>query len=171
MSLILTSRHGYVTVLEDPGVPGVICLDYPKTIATWPAFEDIKCIITRVQLQLPENFQFQHAVGGQIYLYTFGSRIGEVTVTGLAFGQACADGPQCGAQGAAVESHGIDELVVFYKSRRVSVSSSAIVVALGKNTCFNGYMVGLFTDVLDPKIDLYQFSMRLHVDPGSINCP
>lgn len=166
MAAIFTPRHGYVAILTEDVEVGVVCPGYARPVTDFEAPETLKCIVTRVSLNMPENFQFQHSLDRLIYTYVFGSRISEATISGVAFALDCAEGPQ--GAGGTDAFHGIERLLQYYKQYRISQRAPSILFTVGVDTAFDGFITGMNADVLDPKIDLYQFSMRIHFDPAGV---
>lgn len=50
-----------------------------------------RSIITRIGVSHAGNYQFLHTLGNSVYIYTFGDRMGQVTVHGLSFAKQCAE--------------------------------------------------------------------------------
>jgi hypothetical protein len=170
MPLILTPRHGFVAVLDDPVEPAELCPSYHTTLPDWDGPNVLKCFVTRTQLNFPEGFQFQHSMDELIYAYVFGSRIGEVTVSGIAFALLCQTGGSGCSDADPDKVHGIERIFDYYQKHKISKQADPVKLTIGFAKCFNGFLTAFAAGVLDPKIDLYEFSLRLHCDPKDFAC-
>lgn len=121
-------------------------------------FASHRSIITRMTLGHQCNTQFLHTIGNEIYIYVFGDRIGQVTLSGISFAADC--------NGA--RTHGFEEVLRWYEQYRVAAQRDPVKVMIGQ-TGMNGFVVGLNGDVIDPAMRLMQWSLTLMVLPGKGN--
>lgn len=102
-------------------------------------------IVTGVSLELSGNYQFLHTVNDFVYFYSFGDRVGLLTITGVGFLKMC-PGAKNGAK--------IFEIYEYYnKNKAVARNGKALDVVLltpdGKTIELHGFITGV-------KIDLNQ---------------
>ena len=111
-------------------------------------------IITRLTLSTQGNFQFLHTIGNDIYIYVFGDRVGQVTLSGLSL---------AGCEGAY--GHGIEQILRWYGENRVARRKSPVIVSIGAATAIEGFVTGLTADTLDAQTRIMQYSLQLAVLP------
>lgn len=112
--------------------------------------------ISGFALELNGNYQFLHTVNDFIYVYAFGDRIGELTVSGFGFSQTCGN----------ASSAKIDNLFTFYNDNRISKKSNLTVqLGEGGNAIFWAFLTGMRVEVQDPQTGVAQWSLRFNVLP------
>lgn len=121
-------------------------------------FPGFKSILTEVSLGLDGNYQFVHTLKSIIYIYTFGDRISQLRLGGLAFQAACNAG----------QGTGIEALLGYYEQNRIAARSQPIQVQIGTEAAgrFRGYLTHFKADLLKPEARITYFSLLLHVIPG-----
>lgn len=154
MPVILTGSPGRVVALQEPGVPASA---RAVRFDSFGGFSDFRSIITRVFISKNGNFQFMHTLGGDIMLYVFGDRVGQLGISGFAFQQACIDG------GAG--PLGIERVHKFYEQNRIAARARPLLVTIGAFTTFVCYLAKFSSDVADPQTQLHQFDMSLVLIP------
>lgn len=117
-----------------------------------------RAIITQCGLMLNGNFQFLHTLNDTIFLYVFGRRIGEMSVSGISFGATCP---------GSDNQEGITEVIQKYEENQLAVRSSPIKIALGPKMIFNTFLTGMQESVSDPETSLGQWSFRFSSFPAS----
>lgn len=150
---VFSNNPGRVLVLTDPAVPS----RFSFTLEGWSGFETLQAIITRVTVAKQGNYQFLHSLGGTIYVYAFGDRIGQITVAGVAFERSCSE--------AATGLVGVENVQQYYEQHRLAGRELPLKLTIGVATTFVAYLVGLATDVADEKNGLWQFAMQLALIP------
>jgi len=154
---------GRVVQLADDHTQGTlrfVDIKFPDQIT----FTAHKSIITRLTVAHQCNYQFLHTVGNEIYIYVFGDRIGQVTISGMSFTEACC-GPTNPFSG---NGHGFEEIMKWYEAHRVAAQQQPIEVMIGQ-TGIQGFVVGLSGDVVDPATRLMQFGLTIMVLPKKGN--
>jgi hypothetical protein len=155
-SLAEDSNRGRVSLLE--GAPGAF------QMADWRTgggnLTTFKSLITDVGIQERGNYQFLHTLGNDIYLYIFGDRIGEFSVSGVSFwsvstGRGCDNNPM---------DLGITRVITWYRENRVVAREQPIIATLGTRS-FQLYLVGLRASVSNLNQRMFQFSMDLAMLP------
>ena len=157
------------------GAPGrVIAVQDPMTVLTtrtlgingkpWK-FESYKAILTRVAVARQANYQFMHTLGDGIYLYVFGDRVGQMVISGIAFGASCdapvnAKNPQ---KPPAIT--GAEQILKFYEDNKVSKRESPVSITLGISTTLLGYLGQMQIEASDPETRMFQFSLPFTIIP------
>ena len=128
----------------------------PKSLGL--TFSACKAIVLRVGLGAQTNAQFLHTLGGDIYIYVFGDRIGGMTIEGLCGAYAC------GATGA---QHGIEQTFAWYEAHKLSVKRAPLLITIGASTVFTAYLESFSTDVPNVYVlpGIMSFTLNLKVLP------
>ena len=112
-----------------------------------------RAIITQAAVVQNDNYQFLHTLADTIYVYIFGTRIGELTVSGLAFAELCDTG-----------SDGPTEVFRWYRDNRISQRREEIQVVFG-DTPFDCFLTGMSAQITDAENILTQWTYRFSVFP------
>lgn len=150
---VFSNNPGRVLVLTDPAVPS----RFSFNLEAWDGFETLRAIITRVTVSKQGNYQFLHSLGGTIYIYVFGDRIGQITVSGVAFERGCEE-DETGRLG-------IENVQEFYETNRLANRELPLKLTIGVATTFVAYLVGAATSVVDEGMGLWQFALQLSLIP------
>jgi len=112
--------------------------------------------ISGFALELNGNYQFLHTVNDFIYVYAFGDRIGELTVSGFGFSQTCGN----------ASSAKICNLFDFYTQNRIGRKGD-LSVHIGEcpDANFWAFLTGMRVEVQDPQTAIAQWSLRFNVLP------
>ena len=147
------------------GVPGrVLSIDDPTTHGMLPlvtvkpgniSFKEQSSIITHVSLSHGTNHQFLHTLGGDIYVYVFGDRVGQMQIAGLCFAADC-DAPNA--------DHGVEYMIKWYDQYKLSVRKEKVTVMLG-HTPVDGFITDVNFGTYDTKLMLVQFTLGMHIVP------
>jgi hypothetical protein len=119
--------------------------------------------ITGYSLDMGTNHQFLHSLDNFIYLYAFGDRIGELTLSGLAFTGSCVQNNGGGDISNAMSQCAI---LSYYNDSRVSNSNGtkASLISIGNcSKILRGFLTGMRLDVPDPSAPVVQWALRYHV--------
>lgn len=138
---------------QDPAAAGTMRFISLEPALTWRAHTSI---ITRITVSHQGNFQFLHTIGNDVYIYVFGDRIGQVTISGLSMTK------NCGAGGDGM--HGFEKILRWYKENRIAQRKAPVVVSIGQ-TPIEGFVVGLTGDAIDPATRIIQYGLQLAVMP------
>ena len=123
-------------------------------------------ILTGVQLELSGNYQFLHTVNDFVYFYSFGDRVGLLTLTGVSFLNTCDSVEKDGAK--------LFRIYDWYNENKATKrEGKSLLVAL---TPPKGEPVRLYGFVTGVKVDLQQgntgpigyWTVRLEVLPYQI---
>jgi hypothetical protein len=128
----------------------------------------IELPITGFTLDLGTNHQFLHTLDEFIYVYAFGDRIGELTLSGVAF-----FGPAYDANGCAdlSEKLGPNSLLQHYLAKRIGrgekaggPASTLILIDAEKDAgVLTGFLTGMRMDVPNPSLPIVQWVLRYNV--------
>lgn len=119
--------------------------------------------ITGYSLDMGTNHQFLHSLDNFIYLYAFGDRIGELTLSGMSFTGSCVQNNGGGDISAAM---GQCSILSYYKDNRVSNSEGTKVSKISLGNCSNilcGFLTGMRLDMPNPSAPIVQWALRYHV--------
>lgn len=126
-------------------------------------FQTQRALVTRLTVSQQVNLQFLHTLGGLIYVYVFGDRMGSVGLSGLAAG--CSDCASPGFTGPPASTMGgAEAMLSWYKNVKASSRQSPIRVLVGK-TVIEGFVTGFTEDVVDPSIALVQWGAQIAALP------
>jgi len=120
-------------------------------------FAQQKSIITRMTVAQSSSYQFLHTLGGDIYIYVFGERIGTMSISGLSFAKSCAPGDD--------GQHGLEKMLKWYKQYRLSARPTPVNILIGSSTTLQAFVSDITGDVVDPSLFLVQWTMNLMVIP------
>jgi len=153
MAITMFSKAaGLVSAFPDPTIP----IKASLRMEGWGGFDEFKAIVTRVTVSSQGNYQFLHTLGGDVFIYVFGDRVGQLSVSGLAFDSTCDD---------PAGSIGVERVFSYYNSNRVAARKTPIKVTIGLATTVKAYLIGLGADVADPKSRIWQYNMQLALIP------
>ena len=122
-------------------------------------FQSMKSIITRLTVSSRGNFQFLHTLGGDIYIYVFGERMGQMTLSGLSFASDCRD------DNTNTQEHGLENMMDYYRDNCISTRSDPVTMLIGQSATVTGFIVGMDAAIIDPQLYLAQWSMEMMVVP------
>lgn len=155
MATVISTRRGQVVIATDPGVPAQL---QAVNVAGWGGGNSMNAIITRCTVSQQGNFQFLHTLGNYIYVYVFGDRMGQMSLSGLAFQGAC--GPN------AKNSAGITNVLQFYNANRIAgASGKPVQVTLATNPTLQGFLTGGSCDLSEPYDLIWQFDFQFSLIP------
>jgi hypothetical protein len=150
-------NRGRVTVLDRPGASPTEII----TVPGWGGFTGFKSVITGFSLSEQANFQFQHSLGNEIFAYVFGDKIGQVTVGGLSFFDACDTG------GLAGGPLGLARVREYYQRNKISTRPTPLLITLQPSTVLPCFLVAFRGQVADPALRLFEFALTLALIPES----
>jgi hypothetical protein len=119
--------------------------------------------ITGFSLDLSTNHQFIHTLDEFIYVYAFGDRVGELTLTGVAFFN---QPRSTGAPGINQCNKVADprDVYSYYLKNRLSRSMTPTQINInGGEVRLIGFLTGLRMEVPDPRLPIMQWSLRFNV--------
>lgn len=116
-----------------------------------------RSIVTNFTFNENVNAQFTHTMGDDIYVNVFGNRIGQLNVTGLSFASTDCD----------TGSHGITDIINYYRRNRISSNSQPIVISIGGNggITAQGALIGANYSATNPETMMVQYNLTIVVVP------
>jgi hypothetical protein len=157
MGVIFEVRPGYAVRLPDDAGPNPLTID----VGGFGDGQAMKSIITQMSIRRGANAQFVHTLQDLIYIYSFGERIGSITVAGLSFVAMCSD------QGNV--RTGIEMVLDWYEANRLGGDRAGPLQILigggGGSGTFKGYLIGLEVDVTRPDFRLANFALQFQTLP------
>jgi hypothetical protein len=154
MADIFVSSPGSVVVVASPGIPMKLSMQ------RWGGFSSMNSILTGIQTQTKSGVQYMYSLRDMIYIYTFGERLAPMSISGLAFAQACVDANFVGPPTLQQSSHGIELALRYYGENRVAKLGAPVTITLGVQTTFYGFMDGGSFNVTDPDSMIGNFSFN-----------
>jgi hypothetical protein len=154
MPVYFSGGAGRAIVLQDPAAQGTVTL-----AALDPSFDWVsqRSLITRATFAHQVNFQVSHSLGNDVYVYVFGDRIGQVTISGLSLAADCEAGSN--------NSHGAELAYAWYQDNRLAARQAPVRVTVGVRTVIEGFVIGLGQDVVSPDSLLMSFALTLMTLP------
>lgn len=151
MPILFQSENGRVVQLNEPAMQSRAIF---KLSDTPISFQAQASIVTRLTISKRVNMQFLHAIGSQIYVYSFGDRIGQASLSGLAFTDVC----------SARDLLGAEQMLMWYKQHKASVRRDPVKIMIGKQT-LETFITDFTEDVVDPTTNLVQWGATLALLP------
>ena len=146
---------GRTVACLDTHAQGTTSLVTPEPNISW---SNHKSIITRVTVAQQGNFQFLHTIGNDVYIYVFGDRIGQASISGLSMAADCAGGGG---------GHGFEKVAEWYGENRLAQKKAPITVTIGR-TPVEGFVTGFTSDLIDPSTRIMQYTIQLVVLPEKV---
>ena len=153
-NVLFPNAQGQVIAVEEAGLPSLLQISLGGGASPFTGYISMKAIITRIAMKHSPNVNLRHMVGNAVHISVFGDKIGPATVTGIAIGAPCGDSDKLG----------IEHVAAYYESNKASAQEDPIKLTIG-TTSYKGYLLGLSTDVADPKTNVWQFSLDLVIVP------
>ena len=156
MPLIFETIPGSVLAVKDGGVAGMMSPPLVEMRPNRIQFQSQKSIFTRLMLAHAANYQFLHTLGGDIYIYVFGDRIGDLTLSGLSFSINC--------EAKGDREHGLEKMLKWWKANRLSKRKEPVQVMVGL-TPIQGFVTNFSADTFDHSAKIIQFVLSLKILP------
>jgi len=159
-------NRGHAQLLFRPGSgsPGsIVSLTSPPSTRAggreipWGGFVNFKSIITNLVVAEQTNHQFVHTLGGDIYIYSFGDRIGSLGIGGVASYNNCGDGG-----GGRI---GIAHVLNYYRQTKLTAREAPLKVTIAPDTVLQGFLYRFRGQVLDVAQRLFQFHLDMALIP------
>lgn len=158
MTVFFSKSIGRVVRLIDPSVP---CQTHFFGMGGDKiTFTEQRSIVTRLVCSQAVNVQFLHTLGSSVYIYVFGDRVGQITLSGLGFQNPCV-----GQSADSCDSMtGLEGMYKWYRKNRVAARKRPILVTLGSES-LEGFVLDFNADVIDVANGLSQWQMQLATLP------
>lgn len=151
MGLVISAARGKVVVVSDPTVPANI---KAVTVDGWGGGESMNAIITRCSVSQIGNFQFLHTLGNYIYVYVFGDRMGQLSLSGLAFDSSCNSSVQ-----------GVSRVLDFYQQNRIAKRATPVKITLGTGPTLEGFLISGDANLAEAYDLIWQFDFNFSLIP------
>jgi hypothetical protein len=151
MPFVFTNPGRAAVVSSSQAIPGLIGLE------GWDGYLTFKSILTGIGVSGQTAAQFSHSLRDHIYVYSFGERVGDLSVQGLAFAGTC--------EAASMRSTGLDWLIYYYNNFRLSTIGRPVTVVVGALTALGGFLTGFSAQAQDPETGLTQFTLQFKYPP------
>lgn len=157
MSKIFQSKPGMVQVVDlgDGGGPGVLSISGAGNLASQQGV-----VITGIGVDQRVNIQFVSSLQKVIYVYSFGDKMGQITVSGLAFHKICPGNGQQGYLGA-------QSLLEYYDKNRAISEDRLMKVSIG-GYAIQGYMVSANLQTSSAEFKTMAFTLNIISVPKQI---
>jgi hypothetical protein len=112
--------------------------------------------LTGFSLELSTNHQFLHSLNDLIYVFAFGDRVGELTLTGVSFVGEC----EAAQKGKALK------ILNYYLQKRLSKTLKPAFIKLNgedASTQMLGFLTGVRTEMMNPELPIVQWILRYSV--------
>jgi hypothetical protein len=171
---IFSAQPGRVVAVTGNGLPMQLIIGNPPLpglpdsrfrTADGDTFNNFRAIIQSLGIAAQSGVQFMHTLRDYIYVYVFGERVGDLSIGGLAFHSACDDEEVDAAQSAT----GLERVLQYYQSFRVTSYPLALTVAIGTTLAFDAFLVGANGNIVNPETNLAQFQFQLKYIPNQID--
>jgi hypothetical protein len=155
MTKIFTAQPGQVHVVDlGGGAPGVLSV----TGEGGRLSRQEGVIITSIGVGQQVNAQFTPSLEKVIYVYSFGDRMGQITVNGVAFDKTCRD--KRGYLGAR-------SIFSYYDKSRAVEEDRIMKVSIGGKT-FQGYLTSMDLRTSSPELKLMGFTLSIVTIPKQV---
>lgn len=158
MPVIFEKNRGAVVRVDDPTAQARVGFVGFKDAAEAISFASQQSIITRLTISQQANVQFLHTLGAAIYVYVFGDRIGNLSLSGLSFAAPCDDNNQ-------VQDHGMVLMLDWYRKNRVSKSGAPVRITIGTNVTIEGFVTSSSFDTVEPESGMVQWGLSMQTLP------
>jgi len=167
-----------MAVIFDPQIEGmVVALSLGRGIPASMRIKDVKgkqwdistLTITNFSLDQQSNTQFLPTLRRALYIYSFGDKIGNLVLSGVAFHKSYRTTPFATIFGCArgrLPFIGLRDLDKFYRKNNISKSIKPLFVSFGSLT-IRGFLTGYRAQSLDPELNLVRFSMSIAIPPNT----
>jgi hypothetical protein len=120
-------------------------------------FSSVTVPVTGFALELNTNHQFVHSLNELIYVFSFGDRVGELTMTGLSFVGDCDDAKA--AQVTQVFSHYLQKRL----AKNLTPAKITVGDAAGGSAQLLGFLTGMRAEMSNPELPIVQWVLRYAV--------
>lgn len=153
MTVLFSNNAGKVSVLSDKSAGSMIALATIRATAQG-GHNDFNgdIILTKISSNQQTNTQFLNTIGGSVYIYVFGDRVGQLTLGGLCFDNDCSKTSEFPVR------HGVENLLVWYKNNKVTNAESPMSISIGLQTIFSGHLLSLNVDGSDAASRVVSFN-------------
>lgn len=148
MSYVFGNAHGTVKAFSlQPAIPAVLKISN---------LSSTKLAVTSVGFGKDANAQFMHTLGGYVYVYAFGQRIGMIDINGVVFMRYCDTG-----------GDGLSAIMNFYDNYNIGDHDAIVTVTIGTTSIFplRGLLRSLRSTFSDASTGVLGFTLTLALPP------
>lgn len=153
MSIFITCEGGVYkhTPGNECAADNIVVIKVDGFVATVP--------VTGYAMELSTNHQFLHSLDEFIYVFAFGDRVGELTLSGVAF-----TGCVSSASGSVTDANP-ESVYNHYLQNRLSAKMAPTQITLGGATSAKllGFLTGMRLEVPNPANPIAQWVLRYQV--------
>jgi hypothetical protein len=118
--------------------------------------------ITGFRLELASNHQFLHTLSNFIYVFSFGDRVGELTISGVVV-TGCSASNDAGSAPNATDSS-MAKLYDRYLKKRLAANLTPSLITIGNSpVSLLGFLTGMSMEIPNPALPIAQWSFRYNV--------
>lgn len=160
---LFQSKPGTVKMLVPEG--GIT----PGALFTWQgsapggaggvANRPMPIVVTSVGYNQSINIQLMSTLKKTVYIYSFGDKVGDLAVSGLAFDRNCDNN---------TTGWGVDAMFKYYLENRAIKENQTITVTLGSNN-ITGLLVGMQLDLESVEFKTMRFTLFVKAFPKDVN--
>jgi len=143
MAYMFPSQTGVPAVIADPSASSGT---FTASMAGWAGSNSTHCLITGVSLSTQGNYQFLLTLRNYTYVYVFGERMGDFTVSGVSLAGLCGS-----------TTDGMPSAIDYYVSHAISNTGTPIAVSIGGWAMY-AFLIGATFSHQDAKNRLGQFA-------------
>jgi hypothetical protein len=116
--------------------------------------------VTGFRLELSSNHQFLHTLNNFIYVFSFGDRVGELTISGVVV-TGCSNS-NTGETNTSKSS--ISDLYKRYLERRLATNLKPSLITIGdSDISLLGFLTGMSMEIPNPAMPIAQWAFRYNV--------
>ena len=155
----------YLFQSRAPGTVTVTEFKYPTTPAVLSVksqgkeFNSIvsntSAILTQIDLAQHVNVQFMPTLADLVYVYSFGDRMGDITLQGIAFAGSC----------EKIQKNGAEAIMDFYDQHRAVHENRIVTVTVGRAATLRGYLTDMRVSQSNSEMRTSTFSLQLAAMP------
>jgi hypothetical protein len=143
MAYIFPSQVGVPAVVQDPNAtPATFNAD----LDNWNGAQSTSCIITGMSFNVQGNYQFLLTLRNYTYVYVFGERMGDFTISGISLAGICDGG-----------ADGMSSAIDYYSDNCISATGQPIMVTIAGYAIY-AFLCGGSFQYQNPESRLGQFA-------------
>ena len=150
MANIFAVAPGVAAAFIDPRV-----LPISFGFTGWYGFAAMSSIVRGISIASRGNYQFLNTLRNYIYVYVFGEKMGDITISGLTFIGGCHRG---------ANFNGYTSLINYYGNYAIANTGSPIGIQIGMVGLY-AFLVGVQIKLQNPEARIGQFVFHFKMIP------
>jgi len=126
------------------------------SLQNFPAMSISHCVLQGVSGTTQGNYQFMLTLRNFTYVYVFGEKMGNFTVTGLSM----SGGMEGGCSGNVSADSGMRNAIQYYNDYAISITGMPVAVTMAGWSAW-AFLVGARFTAMNPKSQIGQFQLDL----------